>query len=131
MIVLWGDHGWKLGDHNAWSKHTNFEVDTRVPLIISAPGMSEQGQQTDAFAELLDVYPTLCDLAGIEQPSHLQGESLVPVLKDPASSVKETAYSIFPRYRNDDEQTVTGFSFRNERSGLGLLAPARSYSGKT
>ena len=58
IVVLWSDHGWKLGEHRGWGKMTNYEIDTQVPLMISVPGMSTAGQQTDALAELLDVYPT-------------------------------------------------------------------------
>ncbi len=115
VVILWGDHGWKLGDHHAWSKHTNFESDTRVPMIISVPGMGTAGRRTLSFAEFVDVYPTLCDLAGIPKPSHLQGESLVPVLDDPEQEIKEYACSIFPRNREDDLETVTGFSIRTDQ----------------
>ena len=62
IVVLWSDHGWQLGEYSAWSKMTNFEVATRVPLIIAAPGI-EPGR-TRNLAELVDLYPTLCDLAG-------------------------------------------------------------------
>ncbi len=115
IVILWGDHGWKLGDHHAWSKHTNFEIDTRVPMIISVPGMGTAGRRTMSFAEFVDVYPTLCDLAGIPKPDHLQGESLVPVLNDPEKEIKDYACSIFPRDREDDSKTVTGFSIRTDQ----------------
>ncbi|MCK5136782.1 MAG: sulfatase-like hydrolase/transferase [Bacteroidales bacterium] len=115
IVILWGDHGWKLGDHHAWSKHTNFEFDTRVPLIISVPGMGTAGRRSMSFAEFVDVYPTLCDLAGIPKPAHLQGESLVPVLNDPEERIREYACSIFPRNRMDDARTVTGFSIRTDQ----------------
>ena len=71
IIVLWGDHGWHLGDHDLWNKHTNFENATKVPLIIAAPGMSSGN--ADTFAEFVDIYPTLCDLAGIGIPSDIDG----------------------------------------------------------
>ena len=75
IVVLWGDHGWKLGDHSSWCKHTNFECDTRVPLIVRDPRM-KSGQTTDRLVELIDLYPTLCDLTGIETPTdHCQGRS--------------------------------------------------------
>jgi iduronate 2-sulfatase len=112
IIVLYGDHGWKLGDHHAWSKHTNFEIDTRVPLIIRVPELTN-GQPTEAFAELVDLYPTLCDLADLDLPSHLEGKSLVPLLQNPTAQVHEAAYSIFPRDRTEDAKTITGFSLRN------------------
>lgn len=114
IVVLWGDHGWKLGDHHAWSKHTNFEIDVQVPLIISAPDLDQAGLQTESFAELVDLYPTLCDLAGIETPDHLEGISLVPVLKDPGTNSRKEAFSIFPRDRTDETKTVTGFCIGTE-----------------
>ncbi|MBP7141412.1 MAG: sulfatase [Opitutaceae bacterium] len=97
IVVLWGDHGWKLGEHHAWSKHSNVENDTRVPLIISAPGLSSAGSHTRALAELVDIYPTLCDLAGLPLPSHLEGNSLKPVLEQPGRSWKPAAFSQYPR----------------------------------
>ncbi|VGO19245.1 Choline-sulfatase [Pontiella sulfatireligans] len=98
IIVLWGDHGFHLGDHNEWGKHSNLEQATRVPFIISAPGYPA-GQKTDAPVGLLDIYPTLCELAGLpvpEQPPNaavatnrpLAGLSLVPVLADPDARVQ-------------------------------------------
>lgn len=97
IIVLWGDHGWKLGDHASWCKHSTYEIDTRVPFIISAPGMKNRGRETYSFAEMVDIYPTLCELAGISTPPHLEGRSLVPVLEDPQLQVKDAAFSIYPR----------------------------------
>jgi iduronate 2-sulfatase len=80
IVVLWGDHGWKLGDHNGWGKMTNCESDTRVPLIIRAPG-SPGGQVCHRLVELVDLYPTLCGLAGIAR--ELEGTCLAPLLRDP------------------------------------------------
>lgn len=81
IIVLWSDHGWSLGDHELWCKHSTFDVALRVPLIVSAPGY-QKGQRSNSVVELVDLYPTLCDLAGIEKPAHLQGETFEPILKD-------------------------------------------------
>lgn len=110
IVILWGDHGWKLGDHHSWCKHTNLEVDTRVPLIIRAPSIPSAVGKTDSFVELIDLYPTLSELAGIEIPEHVQGESLVPVLKDPATSIRDTAYSSYPA-RVNRKKTI-GHSIR-------------------
>ncbi len=96
VIVLWGDHGWHLGDHGMWSKHTNYEQATRAPLIFAAPGR-RGGQHTASLAEFVDLYPTLCDLAGAGRPTHLQGKSLVPVLDDPKASVQDAVFQVFPR----------------------------------
>ena len=73
IVVLWGDHGWHLGEHGMWCKHTNFEVATRVALIISAPGQKNAGKTTDALAEFVDIYPTLCELAACRCPRAWKG----------------------------------------------------------
>lgn len=112
IVVLWGDHGWHLGDHDLWCKHTNFEQATRSPLIISAPGF--QSGVTNSVSEFVDVFPTLCELSGITFPDNLDGVSLVPVLKNPEHQVKEIAVSQYPR-RNGD---VMGYSIRNNRYRL-------------
>lgn len=96
IIVLWGDHGWHLGDHGMWCKHTNYEQATRAPLIISAPGR-RRGQRSEALVEFVDVYPTLCDLAGLERPFHVQGESLVPLLDAPDRPGKAAVFQVYPR----------------------------------
>jgi iduronate 2-sulfatase len=80
-IVFWGDHGYHLGEHGIWCKVTNFEAATRVPLVISVPGQSAPGAVSDALVELLDVFPTLAELAGLTPPKELQGKSLVPLLE--------------------------------------------------
>ena len=79
IIVLWGDHGWHLGDHNLWTKHTNFEQATRLPLIIYAPGMP--AGKTIVPVESLDIFPTVCRLAGIKPDKAVQGFSLIPLMK--------------------------------------------------
>jgi len=109
VIVLCSDHGWHLGEHGAWGKMTNYEVATRVPLIIAAPGMAA-GVGTDALAELTDLYPTVCALAGVPGPGHGTGRSLVPVLRDPQVEVREAARSQFPRF-----QTQIGRALRTVR----------------
>ncbi len=117
VIILWGDHGWKLGEHGMWCKHTNFDLDTRVPMIISAPGM-QQNVKTSSFAGFVDIFPTLADLCGLEIPGQLHGKSLVPVLEDPAALVKDHAYSVWPSYRasrTNPEEAILGFSFRTDQ----------------
>lgn len=96
IVVLWGDHGWHLGDHGLWSKHDNYEEATRAPLVIAAPG-KKGGQHTRALTEFVDIYPTLCDLANLPRPNHLQGESLVASLDAPAADGKPAAFQVFPR----------------------------------
>ncbi|WP_372808954.1 sulfatase [Pontiella sp.] len=83
IIVLWGDHGWQLGEHGIWGKHSLFEEALRSPLIVVAPGVETAGQQSDAVVESLDIFPTLCDLAGVATPDFAQGVSLLPILKNP------------------------------------------------
>ena len=111
IVVLWSDHGWKLGEYRGWGKMTNYEIDARVPLIISAPGMKTAGQQTDQLAELLDLYPTLCDLAGLETPDFIDGESLMPILQNTNTPVRSTAVSQY--YRKLDGKEYMGYSIRN------------------
>lgn len=93
IVILWGDHGWKLGEHGMWSKHTNFELDARVPMIIRAPGMSASGKTTMALAELVDMYPSLAELAGLPLPDHLEGTSFAPLLGDPESTWKTGSFT--------------------------------------
>jgi arylsulfatase A-like enzyme len=100
IVMLWGDHGWKLGEYGDWCKHSNFELDTRAPLIVSAPGMKARGQSTPALVELVDMYPTLVELAGLPAPGHLQGRSFAPLLQDPELPWKDVALSQYPRGRN-------------------------------
>ncbi len=101
IVVLWGDHGWNLGEHTLWCKHCTFENAMRAPLLIRSPQQvaSQHGNETSALAEFVDIYPTLCDLAGIEPPAHLDGQSLAPVLSDPTLTGKGYAIG---RFRNGD-----------------------------
>lgn len=99
VIVLWGDHGWHLGDHGMWTKHTNYEQATRIPLLIIAPGVAKPGV-TRQLAESADIYPTLAELAGLpkpEGPQPMDGLSLVPVLKDPSVRIRDHATHCYPR----------------------------------
>ncbi|MHC4556629.1 MAG: sulfatase [Planctomycetota bacterium] len=96
IIMVWGDHGWHLGEHGIWGKATNYEIATRVPLIVSAPGMKARGKSSDALVELLDMYPTLCELADLSVPRHVEGKSFAPLLHKPDREWKETVFSQFP-----------------------------------
>jgi iduronate 2-sulfatase len=116
VIVLWGDHGWKLGEHGMWCKHTPFELDARVPLIFSVPGLKHQGKSSKAFAEFVDIYPTLCELCGLEKPNHLEGDSLVPVLNNPEITWKKAAFTQWPKVsRKDPEKVITAYSIKTDR----------------
>lgn len=96
IIIVWGDHGWHLGDMGVWGKATNYEIATRVPLMIWTPEMDSRGQSTDALVELVDMYPTLCELAGIPVPAHVEGHSFVPLLADADQPWKKAAFSQYP-----------------------------------
>jgi arylsulfatase A-like enzyme len=109
IIVLWGDHGWHLGDHGIWCKHSNFEQATHAPLIFSAPDM-KKGIRNSSPVEFVDIYPTLCDLAEIEIPDFTDGVSLKPILSGKAKKVKDYAISQYPRGDNR-----MGYSLRTER----------------
>ncbi len=93
VIVLAGDHGFHLGEHGKFAKRTIFEVALRSPLIVSVPGQSLRGVETNALVELVDIYPTLCDLCQLPIPSELEGISMVPVIEEPARSWKTAAFS--------------------------------------
>jgi iduronate 2-sulfatase len=97
IVVIIGDNGFEIGEHDCWGKMTLFGWDARVPLIISAPGLSKVGVKTHAISELIDLFPTLTELSGLPSPPKLDGTSLVPVLKDPSSAAKTAALTQFPR----------------------------------
>jgi iduronate 2-sulfatase len=96
IVVLWGDHGWHLGDHGMWCKHTNYEQATRIPLIISSPGCAA-GQKSRALIETVDVYPTLCELAGLPARDGLDGLSAAATLKSPDVQTRESVIHVYPR----------------------------------
>ncbi|MAI71664.1 MAG: iduronate-2-sulfatase [Rhodopirellula sp.] len=96
IVIVWGDHGWHLGDMGIWGKATNYEIATRVPMVIWTPDMKVRGATTDALVELVDIYPTLCDLSGISLPEHLEGQSFAPLLTEPSQPWKTAAFSQFP-----------------------------------
>src|SRR5690606_15431456 len=113
VIVLWSDHGYHLGELGLWSKTTNFELDTRVPLIIASPLFQRQHAYTDALVELVDIYPTLADLAGLPVSSSLEGTSMAPLIANPDQPWKEAAFSQFPRpWMYTDKPKVMGYSVR-------------------
>ena len=120
IVVLWGDHGWHLGDHGWWCKHSNYEQATRIPLLIIAPGVTKPGTRTQSLAESVDLYPTLCELAGLptpKTPQSLDGKSLVSVLGDPSRASKEAIFHAYPRNRRA-EGSVLGRAVRTERYRL-------------
>ncbi|MFK7911977.1 MAG: sulfatase [Akkermansiaceae bacterium] len=108
IVVLWGDHGYKLGDYGLWCKHTNLELDTRVPLIVSAPGY-EKGKRTKALVEIVDIFPTVVEMTGGKVPNGRDGKSLEPVLKAPAKNFRPFAFSQYPG------GSTMGYSIRTDR----------------
>lgn len=121
VIVFWGDHGWQLGDHGLWHKHTNFELATRAPLLLSVPGQKTAGQKCDAPVEFVDIYPTLADVCGLSIPSGLDGVSLKPWLDNPAASATKVAISQYPRGGSQTGgRSLMGYSIRDARWRLTL-----------
>ena len=102
IIVLWGDHGWHLGEHGVWGKHTLFEESLRAPLIIYYPGLPAPGKKTDSMVETIDLFPTLCDLTGLPKPKTLHGVSLKPLLQ----SVDAPGHDAIA-YENDSQTLPT------------------------
>ena len=113
IVILWSDHGWKLGEHNGWCKQTNYEIDTRAPLMIRAPGMKSNGTLSNALVEMVDIFPTLCELASLPIPETAEGSSLRSLLTGERESVKEAAYSQFPR--EHEGRDYMGYAMRTER----------------
>lgn len=114
IVVLWSDHGFHLGDHGLWAKHTNYEKATRSTMIVSVPGMAARGQKCDALTELVDIYPSLCELAGIPKTDGLEGTSFAPLLLNPGRTWKKGAFSQYQR----KVQGLMGRSLRTARYRL-------------
>ena len=108
IVILFGDHGFKIGEHAMWCKHTNYEIDTRVPFLIKTPWPSLKAESTTALVELLDLYPTLCDLTALPTPNQCEGSSLLPLLKDSQAPWTDLAYSQYPRHGG-----VVGYSVKS------------------
>ena len=125
IVVLWGDHGWHLGDHGLWCKHTNFEQSTRSPLIFSTPNRKYRGK-SQSPTEFVDIFPTLCDLAGLDTPTQLEGTTLEPILDDPKASVKKAAVSQFQRGSG-----VMGYAYRDRRYRYIIWQEKKFYEGQT
>ncbi len=119
LVVLWGDHGWKLGEHNGWCKQTTYEIDTHVPMIFSGAGVKAKGKQSNALTEFVDIYPTLCDMAGLPIPENLEGTSVAPLLENPDLEWKTAAFSQFLLGRYGRTKTIPfeqmGYAMRTDR----------------
>jgi len=124
VIILWGDHGFHLGEQGLWTKANNYELSTRAPLILVVPGhlipgaTRGAGARTDALVEFVDVYPTLADVCGLDLPEGLEGISLKPLLFQPNRSWKRATFSQHPRARTDNRHRrhgeIMGYAIRTE-----------------
>jgi iduronate 2-sulfatase len=124
VVVFLSDHGYHIGEHAQWAKTSCFEFDARVPLIVVAPGKKTAGKATQSLAELIDLFPTLTELCGLHTPNGLEGVSLVPMLYDPAKSVKSAAFTQHPRpaYFDRTEKGVP------DAMGYSVRTPAGRYT---
>ncbi len=111
IIVLWGDHGWQLGENALWGKESNFERSLRTTLMAVDPRVSKGGEETEALVELVDIYPTLCELAGLPVPEHVEGTSFAPLLSDSSRVWKKAVFSCFVR----PDRNKAGMSVRDDR----------------
>ncbi len=108
LVCLWSDHGFHLGDNGMWGKHVNYEVATRAPLLFAGANVPA-GVRCDQLVEMVDVYPTLCDLASVKTPAFVEGQSLRPLMEDPSIPGDEAAFSQYPRGKRE------GYSARTDR----------------
>ncbi len=116
VVVLWGDHGWHLGDHGIWCKHTNYEQAARIPVLVAGPGV-KAGAKSASLVETVDIYPTLAELAGLPAPAGLDGRSFAATLRDPAAPHRDHAIHVYPRSA-PDKGSVLGRAIRTERHRL-------------
>lgn len=107
-VVFWGDHGWHLGEHFRWQKRSLFEESARVPMIVSAPGRRGNGKASRGLVEMVDLFPTVAQLAGLTAPSHLEGQSMVPLLDSPGLAWKRAAFTEMR------QQDIVGRSVRTD-----------------
>ncbi len=114
VVIVWGDHGWHLLEHGLWCKHTNYEIATRAPMIVSTPDMKSRGASTEALTEFVDIYPSLSEICGLPLPAHLEGTSFKPLLDNPDLKWKKAAFSIYPRTL-DGVGEIMGRAMRTDR----------------
>jgi iduronate 2-sulfatase len=125
IVSFWGDHGWQVGEHGEWCKHTNFEIATHAPMMVRVPGLTDGGKTTEQMTEFVDLFPTLAEAAGLppiplcpENSSAVatcsEGVSLVPLMSNPGRPWKEAVFSQYPRM-DVAGTTYMGYSMRTER----------------
>jgi arylsulfatase A-like enzyme len=122
IVVLWGDHGFSLGEHGLWVKHSPFELANRVPLILRAPGVAPGRRY--GLVESIDIYPTLVDLAGLPAPAHLQGQSVEPVMRNLAPNLKQ---AVFTRWKNSDTIRTSRYHYTEWRNAAGAVIARMLY----
>ena len=123
IVVLWGDHGWNLGEHTLWCKHSCYETSMHIPLIVRAPGI-KGGQRRTGLVESIDLYPSLCELAGIRSPDHLQGQSFATLMRNADAPWKSAAVG---RYRNGDTIRTDAFRFTEYTNNQGARTSRMLY----
>jgi iduronate 2-sulfatase len=117
VVLLWGDHGWQLGEHGLWCKHSNFQTSLRAPLIVKAPGVAG-GKSSAALTEFVDIYPTLCELCSLGAPSHLEGISFVPLLHEPSRLWKQ---AVFSRFHDGDSVRTERYLYTEWKNNSGEI----------
>jgi len=141
IVVFTSDHGYHMGEHGHYQKRTLFEYSARIPLIISYPGQRKKGQRTGSLVEMIDFYPTLCELAGLEYPENISGKSMVPVLNNPRKKIRKDAFTqtifdgysvVTDRYRytrwgEGGEGMVELYDIRNDPGEMINLAGREKY----
>ena len=132
IVCFWCDHGWHLGEKDHWRKFALWEEATRAPLIIAAPGITKPGTMCDRTVDFMSIYPTLCDLCGIDIPKHVEGKSLRPLLADPQAAWSQPAMTTYLymnhavrsegwrliRYKNGDQELYNEANDPNEWTNL-------------
>lgn len=127
VVVLWGDHGWQLGEHGLWCKHCNFNTSLWSPLIVSAPWMGAE-KRCDALVEFVDIYPTLCEFAGLPKPGHLEGTSFLPLMDDPQRDWKR---AVFSRYFAGDSIRTDRYLYTEWTDDAGSVTARMLYDHQT
>ncbi len=127
IVVLWGDHGWNLGEHTLWCKHSCYETSMQIPLIVSAPGI-KGGQRRSGLIESIDLYPSLCELAGLSLPEHLQGRSFAPLMQNPQADWKMAAVG---RFGKGDTIRTDRFRFSAYTNAAGKVISTMLYDHLT
>jgi iduronate 2-sulfatase len=115
VVILWGDHGWHLGDHGMWCKHTNYERATRAALLMSVPKQKAAAKKTEALVEFADIFPTLAEVCGLPKPDGVEGHSFAPLLDDPGRAWKAAAFSQYPRGGGTGVGPLMGYAVRTDR----------------